>query len=142
MKYFTIEELTRSTTAQLRNIDNTPSPQVISNLTALVDNILDPLREAWGKPIRVNSGYRCPKLNSAVGGSATSEHRYGMAADIKYVHDGGSMMRIINRDSFLSKTGAGNPDLSDDDIIRAVTGCEPMAGFPPQVAYMNVNDMF
>lgn len=68
--------------------------------------------------------------------------RYGMAADIKYFNDGGSMMRIINKDSFLAKTGAGNPDLGDDDIIRAVTGFEPMAGFPPQVAYMNVNDMF
>ena len=67
MKYFTIEELTRSTTARLRGIDNTPSQQVINNLIALVDNVLDPLREAWGKPIHVNSGYRCRALNKAVG---------------------------------------------------------------------------
>ena len=82
MKYFTIEELTRSTTARLRGIDNTPSQLVIDNLTALVDNVLDPLREAWGKPIRVNSGYRCRALNKAVGGVPASQHMRGEAADI------------------------------------------------------------
>lgn len=83
MKYFTIKELTRSTTAQLRGIDNnTPSQQVINNLTALVDNVLDPLRQAWGKPIHVNSGYRCPELNKAVGGVPASQHLLGEAADI------------------------------------------------------------
>ncbi len=82
MKYFTIEELTRSTTASLRGIDNTPSQLVIDNLTALVDNVLDPLREAWGKPIKVNSGYRCRALNKAVGGVPASQHMLGQAADI------------------------------------------------------------
>ena len=82
MKYFTIKELTRSTTAALRGIDNTPSQQVIDNLTALVDNVLDPLREAWRKPIRVNSGYRCRALNKAVGGVPASQHMRGEAADI------------------------------------------------------------
>ncbi len=52
------------------------------NLDTLVDKVLDPLREAYGKPIKVNSGYRCPKLNKAVGGSATSQHMTGQAADI------------------------------------------------------------
>ena len=82
MKYFTIKELTRSTTAQLRGIDNTPSQQVINNLTALVENVLDPLREAWGAPIHVNSGYRCPALNKAVSGVPASQHMLGEAADI------------------------------------------------------------
>ena len=82
MKYFTINELTRSITARLNGIDNTPSQQVINNLTALVDNVLDPLREAWGKPIHVNSGYRCPALNKAVGGVPASQHMLGEAADI------------------------------------------------------------
>jgi uncharacterized protein YcbK (DUF882 family) len=82
MKHFTIHELTRSTTARLRGIDNTPSQQVINNLTALVDNVLDPLREAWGKPIHVNSGYRCPRLNKAVGGVPASQHLKGEAADV------------------------------------------------------------
>ncbi len=82
MKYFTIQELTRSTTAQLRGIDNTPSQQVIENLVALVDNVLDPLREAWDAPLRVNSGYRCRELNKAVGGVPASQHMLGQAADI------------------------------------------------------------
>ena len=94
MKYFTIEELTRSTTARLRNIDNTPSQLVIDNLTALVDNVLDPLREAWGKPIKVNSGYRCRALNKAVGGVPASQHMLGQAADIT----GGS--QEANRDLY------------------------------------------
>lgn len=82
MKYFTFDELSRSETATRLNIDNTPSPAARSNLAALTDNILDPLRQAWGKPITVNSGYRCPALNKAVGGSATSQHMSGQAADI------------------------------------------------------------
>ena len=82
MKHFTIEELTRSTTARLRGIDNKPSEQVINNLNALVYYVLDPLREAWGKPIHVNSGYRCRELNKAVGGVPSSQHMRGEAADI------------------------------------------------------------
>lgn len=82
MKYFTIKELTKSATADTNGIDNTPSNQEIDNLTKLVDNILDPLREAYGKPIRVNSGYRCKELNSLVGGKPTSQHLTGQAADI------------------------------------------------------------
>ena len=82
MKHFSIAELTRSNTASARGIDNTPSPEIVENLTALVENVLDPLREAWGKPIHVNSGYRCPALNKAVNGAAHSQHMLGQAADI------------------------------------------------------------
>lgn len=82
MKYFTIKELTKSSTAEAKGIDNTPTQEVERNLTALVDNVLDPLRSIYGKPITVNSGYRCPELNKAVGGSATSDHVKGFAADI------------------------------------------------------------
>ena len=82
MKYFTIPELTRSDTATRHGIDNTPGPAETANLTALADNILDPLREAWGRPIAVNSGYRSPALNKAVRGVATSQHLTGHAADI------------------------------------------------------------
>lgn len=82
MKYFTIKELCKSSTATLKRIDNTPNSEIVNNLEQLVDNILDPLREAYGKPIKVNSGYRCEALNVAVGGSKTSQHRYGLAADI------------------------------------------------------------
>lgn len=82
MKYFTINELCRSETARKHKIDNTPSEAIIANLTALVDNILDPLREAWGRPIIVTSGYRCEALNKLVGGVPTSQHKQGQAADI------------------------------------------------------------
>ena len=82
MKYFTLKELTRSTTATAKGIDNTPTPEVEKNLTLLVENVLDPLREIYGKPITVNSGYRCPELNKSVGGSKTSDHVKGFAADI------------------------------------------------------------
>ena len=87
MKYFTLNELTASSTAKRKGIDNTPDATVRANLTALVANILDPLREAYGKPIVVSSGYRSPKLNKAVGGAAKSQHVTGQAADIHTLSD-------------------------------------------------------
>lgn len=82
MKYFTIKELCKSSIGKAKNIDNTPDSKILKNLEQLVDNILDPLRKEYGKPIIVNSGYRCPALNKAVGGSKTSHHMLGLAADI------------------------------------------------------------
>ena len=82
MKYFTIKELTRSATARCLGIDNTPPASAVKALHELVVHVLDPLREAWGGPIRVNSGYRCPELNVAVGGTPGSQHLRGEAADI------------------------------------------------------------
>lgn len=87
MKYFTIEELCKSRTAARKKIDNTPTEAVKKRLTLLIELILDPLREAYGAPIVVDSGYRCPKLNKAVGGSSTSQHKTGEAADIRTVKD-------------------------------------------------------
>ena len=87
MKYFTINELTKITTAIKIHIDNTPSKEVERSLTALVEKVLDPLREAYGKPIIVTSGYRCPKLNAIVGSTPSSQHVKGEAADIKSVQD-------------------------------------------------------
>ena len=80
--YFTLSELLRSDTAAARSIDNAPSHDVIRRLNALMDECLDPVRELWGKPIGVNSGYRSPALNAAVGGAAASQHMKGEAADI------------------------------------------------------------
>jgi uncharacterized protein YcbK (DUF882 family) len=82
MKYFTIKELCKSSTATQKGIDNTPNSEIITNLTQLVEYILDPLREKYGKPIYVNSGYRSELLNKIVGGSKNSSHKKGLAADI------------------------------------------------------------
>lgn len=82
MKYFTIDELSWSDTAWREGIDNTPSDAAVKNLTALVDNVLDPLREWYGKPVHINSGYRNSETNRLVGGVADSYHLKGMAADI------------------------------------------------------------
>jgi hypothetical protein len=77
MKYFTIEELCQSETAERLNIDNTPTEEIIANMTYFIDRILDPLREAWGSAILVNSGFRCELLNKKLGGSKTSAHKTG-----------------------------------------------------------------
>ena len=82
MRNFTIQELTASATAEAKKIKNDPTPEAVENLKLLVDKVLDPLRDAYGKPIRVNSGYRSPALNAAVKGSKTSQHMKGQAADI------------------------------------------------------------
>ena len=78
MKYFTIKELIETSTGLL----NVPMQPEKNNLIELVDNVLDPLREMYGGPIRVNSGYRSPIVNKKVGGAATSQHVKGEAADI------------------------------------------------------------
>lgn len=80
-KYFTLNELTYSATAQLKGIDNTPNPAIKNNLENLIA-LLDKIREKYGKPIYVNSGYRCPALNKAVKGVTNSQHQLGEAADI------------------------------------------------------------
>lgn len=82
MKHFTFQEFERSDTATRFAIDNRLPDKLKGNVAALVDNVLDPLRQAWGRPIHVNSGYRCPALNKAVGGVAGSQHMRGEAADI------------------------------------------------------------
>jgi hypothetical protein len=81
-KNFTVAELSKSEAAIRQGLDNTPSMIVIDNLQALVDNILQPLREKFG-PVIVTSGYRSPDVNKAIGGSATSDHCKGFAADFE-----------------------------------------------------------
>lgn len=81
IKYFSLSEFINSATAKRLNIDNTPSFDVVDNLNKLAD-YLDGIREKLGKPILVNSGFRCPVLNKAVGGVANSQHIKGLAADL------------------------------------------------------------
>lgn len=79
---FSLQELTKSDIAIRMQIDNTASPQVVENLQALVDNVLQPLRDAFG-PIIVTSGYRSKAVNKACGGSIASHHCQGYAADFE-----------------------------------------------------------
>lgn len=83
MKYFTIDELTHSDKALELGIENKPNDEIKSHLVQLVEELLDPLRNAWGSAIRVTSAYRCAKLNSVLKGSSpTSAHLVGFAADL------------------------------------------------------------
>lgn len=96
-KNFTLEEMVKSGTATAKKIDNTPTKEVVENLTELCKQIMQPIREAWGDSIIVSSGYRCPKLNTAVGGSKTSQHMTGAACDFsaKDKNKNGELFRLI-----------------------------------------------
>lgn len=81
---FSLQEMIKSETALRRDMDNTPhSDEVVQNLTVLCEQVLQPLRDVYGVGIKVNSGYRSPDVNAAVGGSRTSDHCKGQAADIE-----------------------------------------------------------
>nr|DAG74195.1 MAG TPA: peptidase [Microviridae sp.] len=80
--YFNIKEMTKSQTAELYHIDNNPTEKVIGNLKKVM-YILDMIRVHIGKPILINSGYRCQKLNEMVGGVQNSMHTKGLAADFR-----------------------------------------------------------
>lgn len=98
MKFFSIEELTQSATAKRLGIDNTPSDNIKKNLTLFIEKVLDPIREDWGGPISVSSGYRCPELNARVGGAKTSGHQYGYCADLQVK---GGMKKIRELADFI-----------------------------------------
>lgn len=82
-KNFTYDELVYSPTAERLKLDNTPNEKEISYLTRLAKEVLQPIRDKWGKPIVITSGFRSEKVNKAVGGVKNSQHRLGQAADIK-----------------------------------------------------------
>lgn len=81
--HFSLSELTRSEAAARGGFDNTPPPEAVEALRALCEKVLEPLRVAVGKPLRINSGFRGRQANQAVGGSATSDHCFGRAADVE-----------------------------------------------------------
>lgn len=81
-KNFSVAELSKSEWATRNGVDNTPSMTVIDNLQQLVDNILQPVRDKFG-PVVVTSAYRSPAVNTGIGGSATSDHTKGQAADFE-----------------------------------------------------------
>lgn len=82
-EFFTLSELTKSSTASKYHIDNTPTEDIVRNLQYGVNMVLGPLRRLYGKPIVITSGFRCPELNKRVGGVSNSWHTQGNAADIR-----------------------------------------------------------
>jgi uncharacterized protein YcbK (DUF882 family) len=106
-QYFSWAELTRTSTG----LSNEPTPAHRTNLTVLVQVILDPLREHLGKPVRITSGYRSPGVNAKIGGSKTSAHMTGEAVDIKV--DG----------------------LDAHGLIEAIRLCDPAGGWDQLIAY-------
>ena len=103
---FTLSELTKSETALRKGLNNEPTQDVISALQSLAFHVLQPVRDHYGKAIKINSGYRSPEVNASVGGSKTSDHCKGMAADIeidgianaelaKYIKDALQFTQII-----------------------------------------------
>ena len=82
-KNFTLAEMVKSETALRHDMDNTPGEAEIENLKRLAEKVLQPVRDAYGKGVKVNSGYRHPEVNAKVGGSKTSDHCKGQAADIE-----------------------------------------------------------
>jgi len=87
-KNFALKEFTESVTAIRNSVDNSPTPEHIRNIQLLVKFVLQPLREALSKPIKVTSGYRSESLNKLIGGSKRSQHCKGQAADIQFRVDG------------------------------------------------------
>jgi len=91
----------KSETASRREMDNTPhNDEVVQNLTVLCEQVLQPLRDAHGVGIKVNSGYRSPDVNAAVGGSRTSDHCKGQAADIEIPGVANKDLALYIRDNF------------------------------------------
>lgn len=82
MRYFNYQEFEDSATARRDGIDNSLTPAARRMVTILVEKLLDPLRRAWGGPIVISSGYRCPELNTLIGGAKHSHHLLGCAADL------------------------------------------------------------
>lgn len=96
MKHFTLKELSHSDTAVSLGIDNAIRAEYVRNVEALVDLVLDPIREHWGLPIRVTSGYRCPELNEEVCGVEDSYHMEGCAVDISAIAPDEETRRLRN----------------------------------------------
>ena len=81
-KHLSLAEVSRSETAKRKGINNTPSGAHLENFKKLAENVFEPIREHFGVPIHISSGYRSKELNSAIGGSSTSQHCQGEAIDI------------------------------------------------------------
>ena len=81
--HFSLSELTKSQTALRMGLDNNPNEEQMESLLALCENVLEPVRVHWDKPVVVNSGFRALPVNRAIGSKDTSQHAKGEAADIE-----------------------------------------------------------
>lgn len=81
-KNFDYKEFEKTDVPGMQVKNTIASVEVRDNIKALVDTVIQPLRDAWGKPLAINSGYRCPEVNKTVGGVPTSQHSRGEAADV------------------------------------------------------------
>lgn len=108
-KNFTLEEMVFSISANNHGINNTPNAEAKAALKRLAVEVLQPIRESWGQPVVVTSGYRCPSLNKIVKGKPTSQHMLGQAADIRATNpqDNGKLFQCIKKliDSGKIKVG-------------------------------------
>jgi zinc D-Ala-D-Ala carboxypeptidase len=116
---FTLKELTKSQTATRKGIDNEPGTAEIENLIHLAKTILQPVREHFGKPVMISSGYRSPALCEAIGSSSKSQHAKGEAADFE-IHG------VDNKE--LAAWIAANCDF-DQLILEFYDGVDPNSGW-------------
>jgi hypothetical protein len=93
-KYVSLAEVTRSDTAKRKGIDNSPTAEHLENLKVISEEVFDKVREYFGVPIFISSGYRSAALNKAIGGSSTSDHNLGKALDLDQDGHGNGVRNI------------------------------------------------
>lgn len=114
---FTLGEFLVSDTAKKKGIPNIPTLMDVAHMEELCKNLLQPIRDAWGKPIKITSGYRSPALNKAVGGATYSVHQRGYAVDIRPVS--GSYKEF---EDFVVTFLKEHPEIAFDQCIREKSG--------------------
>lgn len=117
--HFSLAEMTKSQTASRKGIPNDPGPAEIVALKMLCEKVLEPVRSHFGKPLFVNSGYRSPRVNRSVGGSGTSQHCKGEAADIEIPGVANGAIAAWIRDNLAY----------DQLILEAYTAGQPSSGW-------------
>ena len=114
MKCFTLKEFERSSVADKYNIDNTIPKELVPHIEELID-FLNPIREVWGKPIIVTSGYRCNELNKKVGGVSNSAHTIGYGVDLQ-----SGDFRVFS--NFIKSYFMSHPEVKFDQVIIEKSG--------------------
>jgi zinc D-Ala-D-Ala carboxypeptidase len=126
---FSLQEMIKSQTAERKGIDNKPSdPSAITNLQTLCEKVLQPVRDHYGRPVVINSGYRSPKLNKAIGSSSKSQHTKGEAADIEIPGVSNKELAEYIRDNLGF----------DQLILEFYNGVDPQSGWV-HVSYVDDN---